>query len=283
MVFGSTRLRLCSTLLASLFAIASLTRIAKAGGDVVQKRLAVQGMALVGPGIYRPLYPASPAEKENRVPAFFLDIRPVTNGEYLAFVKNHSEWRRDSVKRLFADDQYLSNWQSAVVLGKGVRARQPVTRVSWFSAKAYCAARGARLPTEGEWELAAAASATKADGSGDPAWRARILAWYAEPASEGELPDVGRTARNFWGVTDLHGVVWEWVYDYGASLVTADSREKGQGDAIRFCGGAGANARDPSDYAAFMRIAFRSSLEARYTSPRLGFRCAKDIPSGGPS
>jgi formylglycine-generating enzyme required for sulfatase activity len=75
----------------------------------------------------------------------------------------------------------------------------------------------------------------------------------------------------------MHGLVWEWVYDYGASLVAADSREKEGADSNRFCGTAGANAQRPSDYAAFMRIAFRSSLEAAYTTTRLGFRCAADL------
>jgi formylglycine-generating enzyme required for sulfatase activity len=237
-------------------------------------------MTRVGPGVYRPLYPASPAERDVTVGAFFLDVRPVTNAQFLAFVRTHAEWRRDGVKRLFADADYLSHWESTLRLGAKASARQPVTRVSWFAAKAYCAARRARLPTEREWELAAMAANNKPDGSGDPAWLERILAWYARPAATEELPNAGSGAPNYWGVRDLHGLVWEWVYDYGASLVTVDSREKGEGDQIRFCGSAGADARDPSDYAAFMRVAFRSSLEAAYTSGRLGFRCARSIGTG---
>jgi formylglycine-generating enzyme len=235
------------------------------------------GMRLVGPGVYRPLYPASPGERELRVNAFFLDEKPVTNLEFLSFVERHEQWRKDRVKRLFADERYLGHWASSESLGKAVRPRSPVTQVSWFSAKAYCDAKGARLPTEREWELAALASESAADGSKDPLWLARILAFYSEPAVSPSLRDTGRGKPNVWGLYDMHGLVWEWIHDYGASLVASDSREKGASDAMRFCGASGADARDPSDYASFMRIAFRSSLEAPYTTARLGFRCARDV------
>jgi formylglycine-generating enzyme required for sulfatase activity len=234
------------------------------------------GMAFVGAGTYRPLYPASPSEREVAVKAFFLDRKPVTNREFLAFVQKNPEWRRDRVKRLFADESYLAHWLTADALGKVARPKAPVTHVSWFSARAYCAARGARLPNEREWELAALASETKPDASSDPDFVERILAFYAEPASS-TLRDVGRRKPNFWGIFDLHGLVWEWIDDYGASLVALDSREKGEVDRNLFCGASGADAQNPSDYAAFMRIAFRSSLEAPYTTARLGFRCAKDL------
>lgn len=246
----------------------------------VAKAAAPRGMSLVGPGTYHPLYPAAPEEASVHVERFWLDVRPVTNTEFLDFVRAKPEWRRDVVKPIFADQGYLSHWAAPDALGPAARGTQPVTRVSWFAAKAYCAARGARLPTEREWELAALASETARDGSKDPAFRDRILAWYSEPARDTELADAGRGPANYWGIRDLHGLVWEWVFDFGASLVDADSRNKDGADRSRFCGGAGANARDPSDYAAFMRVAFRSSLEARYTTARLGFRCARSVEVG---
>jgi formylglycine-generating enzyme required for sulfatase activity len=235
------------------------------------------GMVLVGPGTYRPLYPASPSEQVVAVGRFFLDAKLVTNGEFLGFVQRHAEWRRDRVKRLLVDTGYLSHWADAGSLGPETKPASPVTNVSWFAAKAYCAARSARLPSEREWELAAAASEKVPDGSKEEAFVARILAFYSKPAVAPSLRDVGLDRPNFFGLYDMHGLVWEWVYDYGASLVAADSREKEGADSNRFCGTAGANAQRPSDYAAFMRIAFRSSLEAAYTTTRLGFRCAADL------
>lgn len=120
-------------------------------------------MAIVGPGTYRPLFPPSPSEREIPVPAFRLDRAPVTNADFLAFVNLHPEWRRDRVAPLFADEHYLERWQGPAALGPAADPAQPVVDVSWFAARAYCAARGLRLPTEAEWELAATGSDTKAD------------------------------------------------------------------------------------------------------------------------
>lgn len=235
------------------------------------------GMARVGPGVYRPLYPAAPSERELPVAAFFLDKKPVSNEKFSSFVRAQPAWNRARISRLFADEGYLAHWQAHDELGPSVRAGSPVTHVSWFAAKAYCASLGGRLPTEREWELAAAASETARDGSNDPRWLQRILSFYSQPATSLYLPDAGAGKPNFWGLYDMHGLVWEWIYDYGASLVASDSREKGDSGSNRFCGASGADSRNPTDYASFMRIAMRSSLAAPYTTARLGFRCARDL------
>jgi formylglycine-generating enzyme required for sulfatase activity len=159
-------------------------------------------------------------------------------------------------------DSVLAHWAGATDLGGG---RGPVVHVSWFAARAYCASRGGRLPLEKEWELVAAASEDRRDASDDPAFHARVLAWYTELAPA-ILPDV-RRSTNAWGESDLHGLVWEWIEDYSAALVTADSRTPGR-DVV--CGAAGATSKDPTRYATFMRIAFRSSLEARFTTAASG-------------
>jgi len=118
---------------------------------------------VVGPGTYRPLFAVGPGEREIAVPAFRIDRTPVTNADFLAFVKQHPGWRRDRVAPFVADEQYLARWQAPDALGPAVDPRQPVVDVSWFAARAYCAARGARLPTEAQWELAEAPSHTKPD------------------------------------------------------------------------------------------------------------------------
>src|SRR4029079_665561 len=127
---------------------------------------------------------------------------------------------------------------------------------------------GLRLPTEAEWELAAAASETRADGNADPSFREAILRWYSTPNQT--LPDVPHGRANFYGVHDLHGVIWEWVEDF-ATAGLADEAQRGN-----FCGGTSARAGDNTDYPAFMRAALRSSLETSYTIANLGFRCAAD-------
>jgi formylglycine-generating enzyme len=257
---------LLMALLATLYAPCS--RTARAADD------SEPPLALVRAGRYEPLYPPAPGVRTLDVSAFWLMTRPVTNREYLAFTESHPEYRRDRIARVFADIGYLSHWASPRALGEPARPEQPVTRVSWFGAKAYCAAAGLRLPTEAEWELAAAASATSRDARADPELRRSQLAWYAKPNDE--LPDVPHGPANVYGIRDLHGVIWEWVLDFNNAISVADSREQGDSTQDRFCGGGALLASDATNYPAFMRAAMRSSLQASYTSHLLGFRCAKD-------
>ncbi len=224
---------------------------------------------VVAAGTYRPLYPASPAQKEIAVAAFRMDATPVTNAQFLAFVSAHPEWRRDRIEPVFAESTYLAHWSSPDALGANADADAPVVNVSWFAARAYCTSRNMRLPTEAEWERAAAASQDRADGSADPAWRAHIAALYARP-SPARLPSVGASHANFWGLHDMHGVVWEWVSDFSAAVSAFSSGA----DRLRFCGAGAAGASDATDFAGFERVAFRSSLRANDTVRNLGFRCA---------
>lgn len=136
----------------------------------------------IGGGAFASGLPAGDAQALTHVDAFRLDRRPVTNADYLAFVVKHLQWRRDRIPALFADKDYLSHWASPEALGAAVDPEQPITRVSWFAARAYCEAAGGRLPDWNEWELVAAASETQADARHDPAWRERILNWYGQPS-----------------------------------------------------------------------------------------------------
>jgi formylglycine-generating enzyme len=226
-------------------------------------------------GTFESVLPPAANAKTVNVASFRLDATPVTNAQFAAFVSRQPEWRRDQIARLFADEQYLTHWKSADAPGKNI-AHQPVVRVSWFAAEAYCEERGMRLPRWHEWELAAAASERAADARGDEAWRQRILDWYSRSA-RGELPQVGSTPANFYGIRDLHGVVWEWVDDLSALLVSGDNREQSDPNSLRFCGPGALTMEQKENYATLMRIAMLSSMQASYTSNSMGFRCASDV------
>lgn len=234
------------------------------------------GMVIVGPATLERTSPAPKQEPTVVVPAFALDGVPVTNAQYLAFVMAETKWQRGSAPSLFVDEHYLEAWAGPRTLGASAAPGAPVVGVSWFAARAYCARRGARLPSTDEWEVAAQASATAKNGARDPLHTQKILAWYAQ-RTPAVLPAVGQGEKNVWGVQDLHGLVWEWVEDFGSALVSSDNRASGEQDIVRFCGGGAQSAVNPADYASFMRLAFRSSLEARYTTQNLGFRCAADL------
>ncbi len=208
------------------------------------------------------------------VAAFAMRVSPVTRGEFERFVAAHPEWRRDRVARTFADGGYLRHWRGDDAAGDGTPARAPVTEVSWFAAEAFCEGEGARLPTWYEWEYVAAADATRHDARSDPAWLARILGWYARPATDA-LPVVGSGTANVYGVRDMHGLVWEWVDDFNALLVDGDSRSADDPDRLKFCGAGAINLQDRENYAVLMRIALLSSLNAADSTASLGFRCAR--------
>ena len=74
----------------------------------------------------------------------------------------------------------------------------------------------------------------------------------------------------------MHGVVWEWVEDFGAMMVSGDNREQGDPDLMKFCGAGAMTMEQKENYAVLMRIAMLSSLKASYTTANLGFRCARD-------
>lgn len=233
-----------------------------------------EGWARMPGGAFQSVLDLKDATRGSTVGAFDLMRRPVTNEQFLAFVRANPRWRRDRVPATLAEPRYLSHWSAPDRLGASAHPRQPVTWVSWFAADAYCQSIGARLPTWIEWEYAAAADTGRADARTDPAWREQILAWYSKPSSEA-LPAVGSQAASFHGVQDLHGLVWEWTEDYSALLVSADNREQGGADLLRFCGAGAISAADRENYAVLMRVAMLSSLEGANATANLGFRCAR--------
>ena len=181
------------------------------------------GMAMLPAGWYRPLHPHM-GETRVHVAAFALDRQAVTRREYLAFVDRTETDSLDA----------------------------PMTNVTWNDARAYCEAKGKRLPTTAEWEYAAAASETKRDATTDPAFLRRLLELY---------PVKGKSFRNVYGVYGLHGIIWEWTQDF-------------MGPPMANCASAAMGASDATNYPAFLRDAFRSSLTERSATSHLGFRCA---------
>jgi formylglycine-generating enzyme required for sulfatase activity len=240
---------------------------------------AQHAMVLLHSGLYTPLYIVRTDTAQVAVEAFYLDMYAVTNAQYLAFVQANPRWRRSQVPRVFANQAYLQHWPADLPPHDPTETwwQTPVTHVSWFAARAYCKWQQQRLPTTAEWEYAALASTTAPDGRQEPAYLAHLLAWYTRPAPA-VLPSVGSGQPNYWGVHDLHGVIWEWVEDFQTALVTGESRGDSDFERNLFCGAGmiGASGEERINYPAFMRYAYRSSLGGAYIGSHLGFRCAKD-------
>jgi formylglycine-generating enzyme required for sulfatase activity len=230
-------------------------------------------MARIEGGSYtRPLEKSG---QNRQVASFYLDVGQVTNGEFLAFVTSHPGWQRSQVDRLFADSSYLRHWAGDAELGPLAPADAPVTNVSWFAARAFLKSQGKRLPTLDEWEFAARADERRPDATADPEFRKRILAWYSKPTPE-VLPSADSMPANIYGVRGMHGLVWEWTSNFVASMTGGESRSDGSPDGPLFCGGAATDPNQAIEYADFMRVAFRSSLQGTFCLGGLGFRGAKD-------
>ncbi len=235
----------------------------------------------VAPGARRAMAPCPVAATRRSIPPgraaaqvapFWLDRTPVTNAEFLAFVREHERWRRSRVSRLFADDAYLSSWAGDLELGPGAVPSSP----------------SPSSPGSRRWRTAAAsAGACRRRPSGSSRRRrpseaaaARREASAASSRSTGgpaRLPRVGRRRR-----TPRPARPARRDLGMGRGLQRRP-RERGQPTGGRretssFCGGAAAAASDPSDYATFMRYAFRGSLEATHALHHLGFRCARSLP-----
>lgn len=231
---------------------------------------AATDMVKIEGGSYRPLYLKKDTPKST-VKTFKLDKYPVTNREFVEFVRKNPQWARDKISKREAEVGYLRHWQvgkNGQIAPSNSQFNQPVTNVSWFAANAYCRAQGKRLPTIDEWEFAGLASEKAKDGSNEEGYNRVILDWYADGGRRG-LRNVGQAKPNFYGVYDMHGLIWEWTEDFNSSLLNA-----GSANSSLFCGGGTANSTDPNNYAAFMRYGIRTSLQSPFVLNNLGFRCA---------
>ena len=143
------------------------------------------------------------------VGAFSLASRPATNGEYLEFIDAggyaRSEfwlslgWMTVNEQRWQAPLYWIKRdgaWWNFTLSGpRPVDESQPVTHISYFEADAFANWRGARLPTEFEWERAAA----KIDIDGN----------FVE--SETFHPQPGRSSGQDRHLAQMFGDVWEWT------------------------------------------------------------------------
>jgi formylglycine-generating enzyme required for sulfatase activity/energy-coupling factor transporter ATP-binding protein EcfA2 len=131
--------------------------------------------------------------------AFRCGAVQVTNSQYAAFDPGHEPFAWEGIP----DDEILHH---------------PVVGVTWFEAVSFCRwlscslpwARGARLPTEEDWEHACRAGSQTRYWNGAEETALAEVGWY-DGNSEGRTHRVGEKAANPWGLYDVHGNVWEWT------------------------------------------------------------------------
>jgi iron(II)-dependent oxidoreductase len=171
---------------------------------------------------------------ELRLKPFRIARAPVTNGEFAEFIEAGG-YRRDALWsyegllwRTRSGARHPVYWQRGADGGwlrrhfdrlAPIEEHAPVVHVTWYEAEAYCAWAGRRLPSEAEWEMAAAA---EADASGGIAIAKRRYPWGDAPpgpelanldARHGGCVDVGAFAAgdSAFGCRQMIGNVWEWT------------------------------------------------------------------------
>ena len=231
-------------------------------------------MVTVAAGSYNPFF-ITKSDQPIKVKAVKMDETAVTNVEFLEFVKANPQWQRSKVNRLFADASYLKHWESDLVIGKKNENiyHSPVVHVSWFAAQAYARWKNKRLPTIAEWELAAKAPPKNIKYTSLTEY---ILGWYKKPNLP-VLPNVKSTYQNQYGLYDMHGLVWEWTFNFNSFISNGDSRGNTQEEIKAFCAAGSVNVSDRDDYAGYLRFSYRGSLKGNFCIANLGFRCATDI------
>ena len=241
-------------------------------------KILLENMVIVPAGFYEPFFlartPDNKVPSANRkilVPAFMMDVTPVTNDQYLDYVGDHPEWQKSRVKEIFSDANYLRHWTGDLALPTPEFANQPVTNVSWFAAQAYCETIGKMLPTTEQWEFALAD-----EGRDRDAVDQKSFVWMSKP-NTAELSDIGLMKSNGYGISDLVGLVWEWTYDFDSFMTGTELRNTDGKDGAQFCGNGSIGVKDAKDYPAFMRYSLRTSLHADFTANSVGFRCARKL------
>lgn len=235
----------------------------------------VTPMVLIKEGSYLPMYGIKEKDKGTqrvKIASFYLDVYPVTNAQYKDFLEKNPQYQRSRIKAIFAKKSYLSQWKDDLDFAP-LDPQAPVTNISWFTAKKYCECQGKRLPTTDEWEYVAQADATTPNAQNKKSYSDYITHWLQTPKTYENK--IGSTPKNYWGVYDMHGLVWEWVSDFNSVFFSGEARKDNFGDDALFCGGSALNASDLTNYGAFMRYSLRGTLKANYTNKNLGFRCAK--------
>ena len=201
-------------------------------------------------------------ERPVQLEPYAIDLTPVTNSQYAAFLKQ-TGYRPDDV------ENFLKHWDGGRV-PPGLEDH-PVVYVDLEDARAYARWAGKRLPTEQEWQYAAQGPDGREYPWGD--------AWEEGRSNDGSTAATTAvtafpSGRSPFGCYDMCGNVWEW---------TESQRSDGR---TRFCilkGGSYYKAQGSHWYADGGPQTCRFAAKFLLTWPGLdrcatvGFRCVVDL------
>lgn len=241
------------------------------------------------------------------VPAFYMDIYPVTNQEFNEFVnatgyKTEAEqygWTfvfhllvsketfHKTTQKVLETPWWLvvegAYWKHPEGPDSNVDERMdhPAVHISWNDANAYCTWAGKRLPTEDEWEFAARGGLeqkTYAWGNElTPGGNHYCNIWQGEFPKENTAEDgfigtapVKTYPENDYGLYQVAGNVWEWCanpYDKDAKQTNPANLSRAMRGGSYLC---------HQSYCNRYRVAARTSNTPDSSTGNLGFRCVVD-------
>jgi formylglycine-generating enzyme required for sulfatase activity len=221
--------------------------------------------------------------RQVRLDPYYIDETEVTNGQYQLCVAAEVCEPPDSPNATFHPAYY----------GDPAYADYPVLFVTWYKAETYCAWRGARLPSEAEWEKAAGFDPQQAVKYRYPwgdTFNGSRLNYCDVNCNQGQrditVDDEHRdtapvgsfpTGRSPIGAYDLLGNVMEWVsdwYDRDYYQEGPDSNPLGppEGEFKVLRGGSWLSGVDD------LGVVVRTFYDPRVSRANIGFRCAMAVP-----
>ncbi|MEO8905048.1 MAG: SUMF1/EgtB/PvdO family nonheme iron enzyme [Polyangiaceae bacterium] len=189
-------------------------------------------------------------------------------------------WNTDWNARLPANPGALSTaincgTGATYTAAPGAQESLPMTCVDWFEALAFCIWDGGRLPTEAEWNYAAAGGAEERTypwGSAAPDTDHAVF----QPSPVQTVGAKAKLGSGKWGQVDMAGNAWEWNLDVFATAYYAQGTCHDCSNAVStpsslrvFRGGSAGNA------AGFLSAATRNSYDPGKRSAYTGVRCAR--------
>ena len=193
--------------------------------------------------------------------AFYMDKYEVTVGQYAKYLE-------------VTGMEEPPDWDT---MNQSQHQRRPVVNVSWEDAVNYCKWADKRLPTEAEWEKAARGADGRIYPWGNEA-PTRLHANYGRSDWDDHmaLAPVGsfEAGKSPYGIYDLAGNAWEWVFDWYEHDFYTKSPDKNpigpsKGDEKVVRGGSWLYVSE------FLRSAHRFNAQPSNRHFGYGFRCAK--------